>query len=269
MDQSIFPSRIPLDRSFGMGVAATTSLDTTEAIRVQYIGTTYGYATLTLVASTSLTAYHGTASADTLDSTFGTTGAIDLSASTGDTLGELVDLINKSPNWRAKLTGGLRDDLSANLAARTVTSAVLDAGLSLYFDGTDGILSHAITGIEFKNRSSAPGYDDGMYDDKGCVNTLAYAINSVTDLTGTSKFQVLAAKDTDTTSTARVLFEEAAADSTANTVGNAAASLGAALYMSHEGERLICRLTCGTSLTSMAQFVVRGACYDFRRGRVT
>jgi len=263
MNQSLYPGIVPLDRSF----AAGTSLDVSEALRIQYCGS-YGYATATLVASTSLTLYHGVASADTLDSTFGTAGAVDLSAAGFDTLGELVDAINKSPNWRAKLTGGLRDDLSANLLAQTVTSARLNGGLSIYFDGSDGIVSHAITGIEFKGFGSAPGFDDGAFDDKGCINTLAYVYSAMTE-TGGATLKVFEADDADTTATARTLYSIAEVDTTAQTIGDSASAAGAALLRSAENHRLIVRVTAATSLDSMIALNIRGACYDFRRGRTS
>lgn len=64
-------------------------------------------------------------------------GTLDLStpAGTCDTLGEVVDVINATSDWRAVLVGGLRTDSSDNtITTFAVSSAMRAEGLPLYFD---------------------------------------------------------------------------------------------------------------------------------------
>lgn len=64
-------------------------------------------------------------------------GTLDLStpAGTCDTLGEVVDVINATSDWRAVLVGGLRTDSSDNtITTFAVASAMRAEGLPLYFD---------------------------------------------------------------------------------------------------------------------------------------
>lgn len=66
-----------------------------------------------------------------------TAGTLDLStpAATCDTLGEVVDVINATADWRAVLVAGLRSDSSDNtLTTFAVASAVRSDGLAIYFD---------------------------------------------------------------------------------------------------------------------------------------
>lgn len=263
MDNNLFPFQIPIDRSF----ANAGSMDVSVAILIQYIGSEAS-ALAALVASTSLTLSHGDLSSEAVDSTFGTAGVIDLSSAAFNTCGEVVDAINKSANWRAKLIGALYDDASANLLALSSTQCKVAAGIPIYFDGSDGIFSVAITGHDFKNLGSAPGYDDGSYDDKGCINTLAYITCYGTE-TGGATLKVLEADDTDTTSTVVTKYSGTFADTTAYTIGDSASGVGSAAYRSAENKRLIVRITCATSLDSLTYFNLRGATFDFRRGRVS
>ena len=66
-----------------------------------------------------------------------TPGTLDLStpAGTCDTLGEVVDVINASSDWRAVLVSALRTDSSDNtITTFAVASAMRAEGLPLYFD---------------------------------------------------------------------------------------------------------------------------------------
>lgn len=66
-------------------------------------------------------------------------GTLDLStpAGTCDTLGEAVDAINVSSDWRAVLVGALRSDSSDNtLTTFAVAAAMRAEGVPVYFDST-------------------------------------------------------------------------------------------------------------------------------------
>jgi hypothetical protein len=66
-----------------------------------------------------------------------TAGTLDLStpAATCDTLGEVVDVINATSDWRAVLVGALRTDSSDNtLTTFAVAAAMRADGIAVYFD---------------------------------------------------------------------------------------------------------------------------------------
>lgn len=257
---------LAIDRSFAGG----TDLDSSVALRIQYIGSEAS-ATIT-VASGDFTFKHGDSGSEAVDATIDSggddSGVIDISDTNADTIGEMADLINGSANWRCFLEGAVRDDASANLVGTVAaTQAKVAGGVAFKFDGSDGIYSVAITGNEFKTLSSNPGYDDGHYKDYGCVNSLAYATATVTE-TGGATFKVIEAGQDATTSTWNELHSVAIADSTAQSVGSAGNEYNVANFVADENKRLIVRVTAVTSLDSLVQFVVKGACTDLRRGRV-
>lgn len=253
---------LAVDRSFSGG----TSLDTSIAFDIQYIGSEAS-GKIALVASTSVTFIHGDSGSEAADSGIGTAGVVDISAAANDTVGEFLDTVNGSANWRAKIRGAVRDDAMANILAKSSAQAKLDGGLHFYFDGSDGIYSVAITGNEFRSQASDPGYDDGAYDDKGCINTLAYVTATVTE-TGGATIKLIEANDASTTSTWNELYSVAIADSAAQAIGNSASAYNEAVYASDENKRLIVRITAATSLDSLVAFNLRGATIDSRRGRV-
>lgn len=100
--------------------------DGDELIQIQYIGSEAS-ATVTVDSSGDITFKHGALGAEAVDTTVvASTGKIDTSVAAGDTFGEVVDVINGSKNWRARLTGALRAD-SANDALVDVTETTLNA----------------------------------------------------------------------------------------------------------------------------------------------
>jgi hypothetical protein len=105
------------------------------AMLVKYIGSTApGTTTDVAVAAGGDIAFRVVGVADT---TVNTTGSIDCSSppAGSDTMGEVVDLINASSNWRAVLVGALRSDSTDNtITTFTVANAARAEGLPLYFD---------------------------------------------------------------------------------------------------------------------------------------
>jgi hypothetical protein len=104
------------------------------AMLVKYIGTTGSATTDIAVAAGGDMSFRVAGQADT---SVNTTGTIDCSTppAGNDTLGEVVDLINASTNWRAVLVGALRSDSSDNtLTTFAVTAAQKAEGVPLYFD---------------------------------------------------------------------------------------------------------------------------------------
>ena len=97
--------------------------DAPVAIVVMYVG---DEASATITVSTDITFKHGDAAAeaadDTIDSGGDDAGEIDITDTNADTLGEVVDLINASANWKAYIKDGLRGDDSDGLLARAETT---------------------------------------------------------------------------------------------------------------------------------------------------
>ncbi|MFA5151866.1 MAG: hypothetical protein WC554_04815, partial [Clostridia bacterium] len=100
--------------------------DAPVSLVVMYVGDEAS-ATVT-VASGDITFKHGDAGSeavdDTIDSGGDDAGVIDVSDANANTLGEVVDLINASANWKAYLKDALRADDSSGLLARSETTLV-------------------------------------------------------------------------------------------------------------------------------------------------
>jgi hypothetical protein len=128
-------------------VSGNVSSDTagSVAMLIKYVGTTAGSATTDVavaaggdmsfrvagVASTTVNTAAGGAVCGAV------VGTLDLStpAGTCDTLGEVVDVINSSSDWRAVLVSGLRSDSSDNtLTTFAVSAAQRAEGIPVYFD---------------------------------------------------------------------------------------------------------------------------------------
>lgn len=97
--------------------------DAPVSLVIMYVG---DEASATVTVSTDLTFKHGAAAAEAVDSTIDSggddAGVIDISDANANTLGEIVDLINVSANWKAYIKDGLRADAAAGLLARSETT---------------------------------------------------------------------------------------------------------------------------------------------------
>jgi len=104
--------------------------DSGVAMNICYIGDEVS-ATIT-VATGDITFKQGALGSEAVDPSIDSggndEGVIDVSDSNANTMGDVVDLINASPNWRAFLVGALRADASAgtylNISERTLTPRV-------------------------------------------------------------------------------------------------------------------------------------------------
>lgn len=129
-------------------VGGNLSSDTagSVAMLIKYVGTSTSATTDVAVAAGGDMTFRIAGSADTAVNTVAagslcgaTPGTLDLStpASTCDTLGEVVDVINASGDWIAVLVDGMRADLSDNtLQTLSVTTGVTSKGVAIYFDST-------------------------------------------------------------------------------------------------------------------------------------
>jgi hypothetical protein len=127
-------------------VAGHISSDTagSVAMLIKYVGTTAGSATtdVAVAANGDMTFRVAGVASTTVNSAAAQTcgavvGTLDLStpAATCNTLGEVVDVINATSDWRAVLVGALRSDSSDNtLTTFAVAAAQKAEGVALYFD---------------------------------------------------------------------------------------------------------------------------------------
>ena len=150
-----------------------TADDTFPAIVIQYVpslGTSGTSASFTL-ANDSFQFLVDSASPAGTDA-IGTTGKIDVSAGSYDTMGEFVDTINATQAWRAYLVGSLRADTTIGLLDKTSTTCHGANGTTVYTDTTDyDVHSFAISGEQFINNGRK-----GHVTDKAdaCINSLMY-----------------------------------------------------------------------------------------------
>ena len=115
------------------------------ALLIKYVGTTAGSATtdVAVAGGGDMTFRVAGVAAATINTVAAgslcgaTPGTLDLSTpdATCNTLGEMVDVINASSDWRAVLVSGLRSDATDNtLTTFAVTAAQKAEGLAVYFD---------------------------------------------------------------------------------------------------------------------------------------
>lgn len=128
---SFAQTRLPLN-----GVITTD--DTDVAILLRYVGT---QASGTVqVASGDILLKHGALASEVADTTItgcgGTAGTLDVDNAACDTLGETLDRINNSANWRAVRIDSVRSDALAGARLNTLaaTQANTVAGVGLVWD---------------------------------------------------------------------------------------------------------------------------------------
>jgi hypothetical protein len=121
-------------------VANVAALSTDTVLLVRYVGTNANGGSVTVAAGGDITLAQGAVGSSTADATVkcpsgGSNGVIDVSDTACDTLGEVVDKINGSANWRAVILDGMRADSSNDtLAALSETAANSVGGLGLLND---------------------------------------------------------------------------------------------------------------------------------------
>lgn len=129
----------------GYDVGAYVSGVTTSGsvpVLIRYIGNSPQGGTVTVSSIGDITLKTGAVGGSTADLTTecpvsgALGGIIDVSDAACNTLGEVVDAINASPNWRAVIQDGLRSDSADDdLYDLSETAAAAPEGLPLYQDG--------------------------------------------------------------------------------------------------------------------------------------
>jgi len=128
--------------------------------------------TIALVQDTSMTFLVDSA-APTGVNAIGSSGVIDISAASYDTVGELVDYLNRGP-FRAYAHAALRSDDVATILAKGAASCIGDNGLAFYSDtSASGTRTVCFSGEHFENNGKGGHKKD--WDD--AVENMIASIN--------------------------------------------------------------------------------------------
>jgi hypothetical protein len=144
--------------------------DVVTPIRIKYIGTAES-GTVQVASGNILfkVGVVGSESADTTIQAGATPGTIDVTDAAGDTMGEVVDLINASAGWEAVLIDSTRAQDSGAAANKLLTKAATQAkvpdGITLNFDTNVALVSViAILPPGLRNSTSPYKKGDGSID---------------------------------------------------------------------------------------------------------
>jgi hypothetical protein len=156
----------PPDRLHILPKTAVTAVSTDIGMVLKYTGP-QNSGTVAVAANGDITLLHGALGAEVADATIGlpTLGSIiDVSDTTANTVAEVADHINASPNWIAIPMGLLRADSSNDtLITRTAAQAKVRGGVSLLRDTTVAIgTTYYAIGAYF-GIDDVEGNDDGSY----------------------------------------------------------------------------------------------------------
>ena len=246
----------------GKGWSAGTSLDVSVAARIWYIGPEDS-GTVT-IATDVMTLQHGDLASEAVDTTVGSSGVLTMTGATLDTLGEVWTEVNSSPNWYMELEAGMYGD-SANTTLLDIseTQAKITAGVPIYFDGSESeIVGVSIGSTLF--RTCKPSSRIGIKAVKGLVGYVSVTVGSPTGAT----LNVYSATQTETASTAKLLYSVALADATESVIGDKAVPISLGVYESDIGERLIIRASASTTLGTITAFNVNGTVKDYDGQRI-
>lgn len=181
-------------------VGRAYSDDETVGIHVFFLGD--GYGSVAVSAGGDIT-FYDCGSADT---TVNTTGTIDCSTppAASNTIGEVVDIINASENWKAIMVGCLRSDSSDNVFDTLTTTVVPIDGLGLKLDTS--VALHQSVGITHQWKNA---------DDKGYANEFINARIKPTYNAGTTYFKIYACPDAFPDQSEYILWSQTATATTA------------------------------------------------------
>ena len=160
------------------------------AIVIRYVGA-QASGTVEINAAGELLFKHGALGAEAADTTVSTDGTIAVAGAAENTFGEVVDVINSSANWNAKLVGALRGDSSNNtLVQQAATQAKRDYGAAFYFDDAAAIpISLNISAMAWERQKGADG-NPWSPDESDYINSLIFWRQVNTFAAGTSEMLV-------------------------------------------------------------------------------
>jgi len=166
--------------------------DQDVGILVKYIGAQASGKVQVVVTTGNIAFTHGVLGSEAADTTVVATTGIIVVATTA-TMGAVVDVINASPNWEAKLVDCLRADPStvAMLLTMAATQAKVTGGLKLVKDTSATLnISLAIDRSIFKGIE----FDNALW-----INTILSIISKNTFASGTSLIQIYSINRTNKT----------------------------------------------------------------------
>jgi len=147
---------------------------------IMYVG---DEASATVTVSTDITFKHGDLASEAVDDTINSggndAGVIDVSDANANTLGEVVDMINASPNWKAYLKDGIRADSSAGLLARAETTLVPEVTETPLYADTSTVLNLS---VRIGSRNSVNGSEAVSAAEVNyivCTNTFGSGTNLI------------------------------------------------------------------------------------------
>lgn len=157
--------RIAIVNALATQKALYAADDGDVAIVVKYIGAQASGTVQVAAAAGMLLFKHGVLASEIADTTIqigAVAGTIDVSNAAGNTLGEVVDHINASANWEAKLVDALRADVpnaaGTSFLVMAATAAKTTAGVQLVWDtSVDYNLTKRISAVAFETQKGADG----------------------------------------------------------------------------------------------------------------
>ena len=232
------------------------------ALRIQYIGSEDA-ADVEVNAAGLILLKHGAVGATAADTLVSVDGTIDCTVATEDTIGEVLNIINASVNWRAiHVDALLADSLNNSLLDQGPSDAKWTGGLALMWD-TDSVnfnLSRLVAPNQIRD------YIEVYYDSKGNIDYnlpflgtrggVTYMAGVSTYGAGTSTFQLITESPSNAAGVAlntEVIYSDLTG---ATTVDAAAAGLDGSVGFEMVGnlnERLVARINNSAAMAS-AQF---------------
>lgn len=200
------------------------AVDKDYGIAIKYVGP-QASGTVTVDATDSdITFQHGVAGSEVVDGTIDSggddAGVIDHSDANANTMGEVVDIINASPNWKAMLIGCKRADVSVDaLETLAETQAKINADHSVQVNFWGGIAVERTTATAYKTSTTAmaiglllSGKDLDGNDNSGRENVLASVTFSWTNGATTEVNSCFVYEVSDDTGAERLIYSKVLGD---------------------------------------------------------
>lgn len=271
-------AQYPYDSRFDPASGANSAVNTDVALVVRYIGNQVGNGvsgTVTVAAGGDITFKSGAYGSEAADTTLecpvsgALGGVIDVSDTACDTLGEVVDIINASANWRAVILDGFRSDSSNDtLAAMSETKANVKSGLNLVWDAGVAFKSTiALTRLrsmtDYLSGSAGTTLNPNPFS--GSVTSFIIGNEKTTFGSGTSTYAVSSCTERYATTggaeTCTTLYSTAGGDTTV------AAVLDFRPYglLGNKDSKLVVRVTNSAAMTAAVQYAY-GLVWFYRGG---
>lgn len=230
---------------------------------IEYVGSSAS-CLITTAANNTIASAVGAAGSEAADANFtvgSTSGTIDLTNASADTMGEVVDFINGLADYKARLVGCLRADdadTTAALVAVSSQQAKVSGGLALAVDTS--VSKNLTCEISVLDGAIASGSTEGQVgftsDSKvGAINALK-ELRATLTYSGGSTLAVYAVNDE--LKTSRLIFSTPIGSTLGATTVAGTATFGGDGIVGRRGERLLVRAT-GVTTFAVTNFNVLGA----------